>query len=252
MNCPSVAADVRRRTVLQVPFIHLLASVAMRFMILMRFKCKWNLPMKLCLKFFLILLWAGQAAAEPNKDFPKVDDTSYTEANGDRVIRLATVAPSSAEEVWQTLTTNEGWKSFAVAFASMEMKVGGIIETSYNPKAQPGDPDNIKNEIVAYVPGRMIAIRCVQTPRNFKHKEEFFATSTVLEIVPMKRKQTRVILTAVGYRAGEAYDALFKHFRWGDAYTLNKLRLRFETGHPSAPIESEETKSFNGATNGRK
>ena len=183
--------------------------------------------------------------AEPNKDFPKVEDTSGVEANGNRVIRLAVDVRASTNEVWQALSTVEGWKSFAVAFASIEMQVGGIIETSYKPDAKVGDPDNIKNQIVAYVPGRMLAIRCVQTPRDFAHKEEFFSTATVLEIAPNGAGGSRVSLAAVGYRAGEAYDTLFKHFRWGDAFTLDKLRLRFETGKSNAPSETGEVKRFN-------
>jgi len=191
------------------------------------------------------VLCATCAIAEPNKDFSKVDDTSYSEANGDRVIRLSTVVPAAANEIWRAITTAEGWKSFAVAFAAVDLRLGGIIETSYDPKSQAGAPDNIKNQIVAYVPGRMLAIRCIQTPRNFEHREEFFATATVLEIQALEPDRARVHLTAVGYRSGEAFDTLFKHFRWGDAFTLDKLRLRFETGQATAPVETGAAKRFN-------
>ena len=201
--------------------------------------------MKTWTKLIALLLTGSHVLAEPGKDYPNVDDTSYTEPNGDRVIRLSVEVAASADDVWRALTTTEGWKSFAVAFASVDMRVGGIIETSYNPGARLGDPDNIRNEIVAYIPGRMMAIRGVQAPRNFEHKQEFFATSTVTECVPLEHKRTRVVVTAVGYRPGAAYDVLFKKFRWGDAYTLDKLRSRFETGRSTAPAEPGETKSFN-------
>jgi hypothetical protein len=156
------------------------------------------------------------AFAGPNKDYPNIDDTSFTEPNGDRVIRLSVEAAAPSEDVWRALTTADGWKSFSVAFAVVDMKVGGIIETSYNPKAQPGDPDNIKNEIVAYVPGRIL--------------------------VPHGKDKTLVTLTAVGYRPGEAYDDLLKKFQWGDAYTLDKLRQRFEP-HPASPGGNTEPKT---------
>ena len=198
--------------------------------------------MKPNFKCILVLFAATQAFAGPNKDYPKIDDTSFTEPNGDRVIRLSVEAAAASEDVWRALTTADGWKSFAVAFAVVDMKVGGIIETSYNPKAQAGDPDNIKNEIVAYVPGRILAIRCVQAPRNFLHKQEFFATSTLIELVPHGKDKTLATLTAVGYRPGEAYDDLLKKFHWGDAYTLEKLRQRFEP-HPAATGEKTETKT---------
>jgi uncharacterized protein YndB with AHSA1/START domain len=187
----------------------------------------------------LALPTAVQVVAEPHKEYPAVEDTSYVEKNGDRVIRLSVDVKATPEAIWNALSTPEGWKSYAVAFAIMEMKVGGIIETSYSSKAQPGDPDNIKNEIVAYIPGRMMAIRCVQAPRNFKHKEEFFSTASVFEVVPLEAQKTRVVVTAVGYRPGEAFDDLFRKFRRGDAYTLEKLRAHFDpkpdTAAPPAP-----------------
>jgi hypothetical protein len=56
----------------------------------------------------------------------------------------------------------------------------------------------------------------------------------VFEIVPAEKQMTRILVTAVGYRPGEAFDDLFKKFRWGDAYTLEKLRARYDKT-PAAP-----------------
>jgi uncharacterized protein YndB with AHSA1/START domain len=194
--------------------------------------------------FALILGWGGRSAsAEPNKDFPLIDDLSRQEPGGDRVIQLSVVVPAAPEEVWRLFTTGDGWKRFAVAFAAVDMRVGGIIETSYNPQAKAGDPDNIKNEIVAYVPGRMLAFRCVQAPRNFEHKEEFYSTATVIECLPAPNssKGTRVVATSMGYKAGAAFDALFSRFRWGNAYTLERLRLCYD-GTPPAGSGKGATK----------
>jgi hypothetical protein len=205
--------------------------------------------MKRCWILAVAWICGGQILGAPNKDFPKVDDTSDAEANGNKVIRLAVDVKAGTNEVWRALSTAEGWKSYAVAFASVDMQVGGIIETSYRAEARAGDPGNIKNQIVAYIPGRMLAIRCVQAPPDFEHKDEFFATATVLEIAPGVDGGSRVTLTAVGYRPVEAYETLFKNFRWGDAYTLDKLRLHFETGSSPASKETKEEKEFNQKTN---
>lgn len=193
-------------------------------------------------RLLALCLLGTSCLAEPNKSFPQVDDSSDTEPNGSRVIRLAVEVAAPSDAVWRAFTTSEGWKSFAVALASVDFRVGGIIETSYNPQALVGDPDNIKNEIVAYVPGRILAIRCVQAPRNFEHKQEFFATSTLIEIVPVSEKASRVLATSAGFKPGAAYDALFPKFRLGNAYTLDKLRLRFEQGQAKhVPEASTDT-----------
>ena len=192
----------------------------------------------------LFMMLLANSPAEPNKNFPAIEDTSYVETNGDRVIRLSVDVAASRDEIWRAFTTADGWKSFGVAFAEVEMKMGGIIETSYNPKAQVGSPDNIKNEIVAYIPGRMMAIRCVQAPGDFKHKQEFFSTSTVFELVPAEKQMTRILVTAVGYRPGEAFDDLFQKFRWGNAYTLEKLRTRFEKTATTSASDSKSQKEL--------
>jgi uncharacterized protein YndB with AHSA1/START domain len=184
--------------------------------------------MKSCLLALFLLAASHPALAEPVAEYPKVDDTSYTEANGDRVIRQTVEIGASTDEIWRLITTSAGWKRFAAPVAFVDMQLGGVIETSYDAKAQQGDTNNIKNQIVAYVPGRMLSIRCIQAPSRFEHKDEFFKTATIMEIERLAEKKSRVTLTAVGYRPGEAYDALYKMFRWGDAYTLDKMRLAFE------------------------
>jgi hypothetical protein len=39
-----------------------------------------------------------------------------------------------------------------------------------------------------------------------------------------------VTLTNAGYGTGERWDTLYRHFEWGDAYTLAELKSRFEHG----------------------
>ncbi len=75
-------------------------------------------------------------------------------------------------------------------------------------------------------------------------------TATSIEIAALGAEKSRITLTAVGFRPGLAYDELYKHFRWGDAYTLDKLRLYLETGPSSAPVELKEVKDFDGKKGG--
>lgn len=159
--------------------------------------------------------------------FPDVRDSSFTEPGGSRVIRLSATVRRPAAEIWTALSTAEGWKRWAVKAAWVDFRVGGIIETSYSPDAVKGAPGNIRNEIVAYVPGRMLAIRNVQAPPDFQYAEEFSRTSTVIELTP-HGDETEVVLTAAGYGPGAAYDALYEQFLAGDAWTLQNLKTVLE------------------------
>lgn len=176
--------------------------------------------------FLIAAAAAAPSIAEPR--FPHVADTSFVEADGDRVMQLSVVVAASPDQVWRAWTTAEGWKSFAVRNATVDFRVGGIIETNYASEFVPGAPENIRNEVVAYVPERMLTIRTVQTPRGFPNAEAFKRTATILEFAPAEGG-TRVQLTAVGFEPGAAFDDLYTKFSFGNAYTLEKLRERFSS-----------------------
>lgn len=170
------------------------------------------------------LLTAAPAAAQ---SAGPLRDTSSVEANGHRIIQLSLEIPASPSEVWTALTTSDGWRRLGVGFASVDFRTGGIIETAYAPDAVAGSPGNIRNQITAYVPGRMLAIRNVQAPPGFPHAAEFAETATVMELEPVGDGRTRVTLTATGFAPGPAFDTLYGFFLPGNGMTLEALRDSF-------------------------
>jgi hypothetical protein len=162
----------------------------------------------------------------------QVADTSYKATDGARVLRHEVVVPASTADVYATLTTAEGWRTWAVPFAVMTpaFGVGAIIETSYNPNAKPGEAANIKNKVLAYIPERMFAFQAVQAPSGFKHAELLTQIFTVAEIEPIDAKRTRIRLSMLGYGEGRGFDELYRHFAKGNAWTMKKLSERFEKG----------------------
>jgi uncharacterized protein YndB with AHSA1/START domain len=187
--------------------------------------------MKALLLAASVLALAGAARAEPSwRDFPGVSNTSFTEPSGDRSLQLAITVPATPHEVFQAFATSEGFSSWAVPVAKVDLRVGGLIESSYDARAKIGDPNNIKNAILGYVPDRLLIIRNVQAPAGFADPELFGKTVTMIEFQPVGPKATRVMLTNAGYGQGERWSTLFGHFEWGNAYTLEKLKERFEKG----------------------
>lgn len=170
----------------------------------------------------LCLALAPPASAQM-AGFPAVTDASRTEANGERIISLSAVVPVPPAEVWEVLTTPEGWVAhLGVARAAIDLRIDGVIETSYDAAVALGSPGTIKNQIVAYVPGRLLAIRNIQAPDGFTHAEEFGRTVTVITLTPVDGG-TRIDLQGVGFVPGAAFDALYGQFHAGDAWTLQQL-----------------------------
>jgi hypothetical protein len=179
----------------------------------------------------LLFMAASIRAAEPSwRDFKDVANTSYTESSGERSIQLSIEVPASAHDAFMAFTTTEGFSSWAVLIAKVEFRIGGYIEASYDPNAKIGDPGNIKNGIVASVPDRVLVIRNIQAPTEFSDSELFQRTVTLVEFAAIDPRRTRVTITNAGYGSGERFDALYRRFEWGNAYTLHALKKRFETG----------------------
>jgi uncharacterized protein YndB with AHSA1/START domain len=177
------------------------------------------------------LEFAHMAVAGPSwRDFKHVRNTSFTEPGGDRALQLSIDVPASARDVFDAFATSDGFRSWAVPVARVDLKIGGFIEASYDASATLGAPGNIKNQIVAYVPGRLLVIRNVQAPAGFVNQELFGRTVTIIEFVALNPKHTRVTLTNAGYGPGAGFADVYRHFEWADAYTLEELRKRFAEG----------------------
>jgi len=185
---------------------------------------------------------AGAALAEPSwRHFKDVTNTSFIEPDGDRSLQLSVDVPAPPHDVFAAFGTSEGFSSWAVPVAKVDLRVGGMIEASYDSHAKPGDPDNIKNAIVAYIPDRLLVIRNVQAPAGFVDSALFQKTVTMIEFAPLDAKTTRVTLTNAGYGPGVGFGDVYSHFEWGNAYTLHELRARFVNGPVDwAAVEAKE------------
>jgi uncharacterized protein YndB with AHSA1/START domain len=165
--------------------------------------------------------FAGGATAQ------EVENTSYRLDEGTRVLQHRITVDAPAADVWDAWTTTEGITSWAVPVGRIDFRLGGIWESSYNPKARIGDPGNIQNRILAYLPERMMTIQAIAAPPGFPHRELLSEIFTVIEIEPLEAARTLVTVSMVGYASGEGYDVLYRHFEKGNAWTLEKLRQRF-------------------------
>lgn len=173
----------------------------------------------------------GMAAAAPALAASDVVDSSRTEEDGTRTMHLSIDVPAAPAEAWKALTTSNGWREWAAPVATVDFRLGGIIETSYDLAATPGGPDNIRNEIVAFVPQRMMAIRNVQAPpKTAFDVATFQSLHTVVLVDPLANGHTRISFVQPGYRGGEPWDTVYRHFAWGNAYTLDQLKTRFAQG----------------------
>lgn len=160
-----------------------------------------------------------------------VEATSWVAADGTRTLRHSAVVRGAPAAVWDAFTTTAGYASWAAPVARVEFRLGGEFETSYAKDGAIGAPGNIRNEIVAYVPQRMFALRNRQVPPDVPFDAKaFHALHTVVSFDDVGGGYTRVTVEMPGLGNDPAHAAIAKFFDWGNAATLVALRDRFDKG----------------------
>lgn len=138
------------------------------------------------------------------------------------------VVDAPPAEVWRLYTTREGAECWMVARASIELALGGVMRTSYDPASTLDDASTIRTHILAYEPGRMLATR-FEVSEQAKSLELAETTWVVLTLEPVEGDRTRVRCAHLGFGEGGEWERVFAFFDRGNAYELEKLAERCAT-----------------------
>ena len=169
-------------------------------------------------------------ALAPPAGAQEVSSRTYRAADSSTVLVHELAVPASSAAVWHAFTTSEGLTTWAVPFASVDFRLGGVWESSYDPSARPGAEDNIRTRYLSFVPGRMIAMQAVAAPPGFPHPDVLPDLFSVVEFEPVGTDTTLVRMYGVGYRDTAEHTAVRRMFRDANAWTLRMLHRRFTEG----------------------
>jgi len=130
-------------------------------------------------------------------------------------------------EVWRVLTTADGYRLLGVAHADVDLEIGGEIRSHYDPDGRLGDPDTIVNEILAYDPERMLAIRVKRAPANFPFREAVRGSWSVFYLTPLGEDMTHLKLVGLGYGDDPESLEMRQYFAKGNRWTLDQLAAHY-------------------------
>ena len=185
-------------------------------------------PVRTLLRFALAALLslvpgAPALAAEP---LPAgVVDQSFTSGAGARVLQLSTDIDAPVSQVWAAFASEDGFRAWAVPLARIDLRIGGSIESSYDPKVPLGSGKTIRNEIVALVPERLLVLRNVQAPPGVPFDVGIFQSlQTGMWFEAIDAGRTRLTLVNGPFLDTPAHDGAWRFFQAGNAYSLAAVR----------------------------
>jgi uncharacterized protein YndB with AHSA1/START domain len=142
-------------------------------------------------------------------------------------IKSTAVVDASRAAVWKAFTTEEVAK-WMVAHANIDLKIGGLMRTHYDPKGKLGDMGTIENTILCFDPERMFAIRNTKAPMKFPFPKAIQAMWTVVYFEDADGGKTRVTVVGNGFGDDEEAQKMRAFFQRGNDYTVQQLQKYFE------------------------
>lgn len=138
-------------------------------------------------------------------------------------------------KVWEMFTTDEGYKTFGVAKAKVDLRVGGKVQSHYDPNGVLGDEGTIEQTILAYEPMRVFAFRISKPPKGFPFMNSYQNTWSVATMTDLGEGKTRLRLTGMGYTADEESQKMRAFFDQGNKWVLDKVREKLSGAAPEKP-----------------
>jgi uncharacterized protein YndB with AHSA1/START domain len=147
-----------------------------------------------------LLALAGAARAEGSKaDLAAVRDTSSVDQTGARLLQDIVPIHAPAAVVWKALTDQAAYRAWAAPVSFIDFRVGGVVEVAFDSKGKAGDPGNLRQQITAYVPNRLIAFRNLPMQGGPPGFAVYPQLAIVIELTTAEGGDTEVALSQAGY-----------------------------------------------------
>ena len=143
------------------------------------------------------------------------------------------------EKLWWVFSTDDGFKMLGAAKAKIDLRVGGKMQSHYNPEGVIGDEGTIENTIIAYEPNHVLAWRITKPPKNFPFMTAYKDVWCVATFTDAGGGKSHLRLAQIGYSAEEESQKMRAFFDQGNKWVLDKLQQNL-SGRPKDAPKSEQ------------
>jgi uncharacterized protein YndB with AHSA1/START domain len=137
------------------------------------------------------------------------------------------IVEAPVDTVWAAWSTSDGLRGWLAPHAEIDLRVGGLMRTNYDPAAVLGDRQTIENEVLSFEPGRMLSIRVARAPDDFPFANAIRPMWTVLYFDEAGPGRTRLRVVSLGFRPDEESQRMRAFFDHGNKATVEALQRRF-------------------------
>ncbi len=165
-----------------------------------------------------------------------------------RTLEHSGVINAPVADVWKAFTDEAEVVTWMTPLADIDLSVGGLFRTNYNPDGEIGDATTIVNQIISFEPERMLSMQNVQVPEGFPWEVNFQQTWSVIYFEPLGPDRTQLRVVGLGYGEGGDWDTLYNYFKGANAQVLDELRKKFD--QDEAVVEGDPLEALSALVGG--
>jgi len=186
---------------------------------------------------FVAALLFSQSAWAAGPVAQDVSSGSLTQADGTRLLQHSVTIEAPAEKIWAAFVDPKTIREWSAPMAAVDLRQGGYIEEGFTKEAKLGSPDNIRHDIIAYLPGRLIVLRNARPPRGLPGGARFKDLVQIVEVQSLDPQRTLVRLSQTGYGSDPEFNQLYGFFETHNPEFLEDLKHALEktASAPPAP-----------------
>ncbi len=170
------------------------------------------------------LIVCADAHSQSKTDLDAVKDTSSVDQTGARLLQDTVRIHASTAIVWKALTDESTYRAWAAPASFIDFRVGGLLEVGFAAGAKKGDPSNLKQQITAYIPEKLLVFRNLPSAMGPPGARVYPELAIVMQISALPGGDTEVSLSQVGYRQGQDFDQLYAFFKTHNPEYLATLK----------------------------
>ncbi len=164
-------------------------------------------------------------------DAQTVQNTSYTNTQGERVLRLEMILPVNKAEAWKLISTAEGWQRWASPVVEAQLRTGGMIRTNYDKTKVIGDSGTIDLPIINYIEGELLTLKVVLNATfPEKVRQQHDNLQELVQLTDLGDGRTRLTSSMIGWGTGPDWNWTYEFFAAGNAWSYEQLANVFRKG----------------------